>query len=203
MEKNTELAGSASSSAGIGSRYFDLKKSFKFAMRSLLTACSKEEFDKAFLRFTTAEKEWLHRLYLQVITSLHENIEAEFESICLETQVGATLDAVEEMVEEQELDPLFSNKSNVMDVVEDLSTANKNEIQQLTRIIKLGEEHNSRIRTQLQLLREGRQAMSGVSDAIEKGPIFIGIRKYNERLSKPKPKPKRSVLLTSTDIHRK
>ncbi|KAI9083841.1 hypothetical protein K1719_034099 [Acacia pycnantha] len=168
MEENTELAGNASASAGIGSRYFDLKKSFKFAMRSLLTACSKEEFDKAFLRFTTAEKEWLHRLYVQVITSLHENIEAEFESICLETQVGATLDAVEEMVEEQELDPLFSNKSNVMDVVEDLSAATKNEIQQLMHMIKLGEEHNSRLRTQLQLLREGRQVTSGASDATEK-----------------------------------
>ncbi|XP_054808494.1 uncharacterized protein LOC129310622 [Prosopis cineraria] len=168
MEKVSGPAGHASASAGIGSRYFDLKKSFKFALRSLLTACPKEEFDKAFLRFTTAEKEWLHRLYLQVITSLHENIEAEYESICHETQVGATLDAVEEMVEEQELDLLFSNKSNVMDVAEDLSNAKKDEIQQLMRMIQLGEEHNSRIRTQLQLLREGKQAMSGASDAIEK-----------------------------------
>ncbi|KAF7809525.1 putative embryo defective 3006 protein [Senna tora] len=168
MEKKLGLAGNAPKSTGIGSRYFDLKKSFKFAPYSLLTACSKEEFDKAFPRFTAAEKDWLHRLYLQVITSLHENIEAEFESICLETQVGATLDTVEEIVEEQELDLLFSNKSNAMDVAKNLSTAKKNEIQHLMHIIQLGEEHNRMIRTQLEVLREGKQVLSGASDAIEK-----------------------------------
>ncbi|KAJ0043520.1 hypothetical protein Pint_19514 [Pistacia integerrima] len=36
-----------------------------------------------------------------VITSLHENIEDEFQSLCLRIQVGNTLDAVEQLVEGQ------------------------------------------------------------------------------------------------------
>ncbi|XLR31617.1 hypothetical protein S83_059517, partial [Arachis hypogaea] len=34
----------------------------------------------------------------------------EFKSICLRTKVRATLDAVEEVIEERDLDPLFSNR---------------------------------------------------------------------------------------------
>ncbi|KAK7835084.1 hypothetical protein CFP56_023853 [Quercus suber] len=72
---------------GMGTRSWDMKKSFNLALRPLLTACSN-----------------------QVLTSLHESIEDEFESLCLETQVGAALDTVEQLVEEQSLDPLFSDK---------------------------------------------------------------------------------------------
>ncbi|KAJ4704816.1 hypothetical protein OWV82_021670 [Melia azedarach] len=126
----------------IGSRQSDLDKSFKLAIRSLLTTCSKEEFSNAFSSFTTSEQDCLHRLFIQVITSLHENIEEEFESLCLETQVGAALDAVEQLVEEQNLDPLFSEKTNVMDVACDLSTAKKNEISYLTSMLERVEEQN-------------------------------------------------------------
>ncbi|KAJ7953293.1 Embryo defective protein [Quillaja saponaria] len=168
MEKMVELGGSASPSVGIGSRYSDLKKSFKFALRSLLTASSKEEFDKVFPKFDNAQRECLYHLFIQVITSLHENIEGEFEAVCCETQVGATLDAVEQLVEEQDLDPLFSDKSNIMDVAHNLSSEKKNEIQYLTRMLQLAEEHNDRMHTRLELLREGRQDLSGASDTVEK-----------------------------------
>ncbi|XP_043817136.1 uncharacterized protein LOC110623994 isoform X4 [Manihot esculenta] len=94
----------------VGSRYSDFTKSFKLAIRSLLTSCSKEEFIKAFSNFSSAEQESLHRLFVQVITSLHKMIEDEFESLSLETLVGTTLDTVDQLVEEQSLDPLFSNK---------------------------------------------------------------------------------------------
>ncbi|KAJ0043390.1 hypothetical protein Pint_19464 [Pistacia integerrima] len=96
----------------VGSRQSDLNKSFKLAIRSLLTTCSKEEFSKAFNNFTASEQDSLHRLFIQfqVITSLHENIEDEFQSLCLETQVGNTLDTVEQLVEEKGLDPLSSDK---------------------------------------------------------------------------------------------
>lgn len=171
MEKGDEHDADASllPSTGIGSRFSNLNKSFKYSLRSLLTSCSKEEFYKAFSSFSNTEKELLHRLFLQVITSLHENIEDGFERVCLQTQAGATLDAVEEIVEEQDLDVLFSERSNIMDVAENLSLAKKNEIQRLMHMIQKGEEHNQMLRTQLQLLREGNQVLSGgASQAVEK-----------------------------------
>ncbi|GMN70768.1 hypothetical protein TIFTF001_055071, partial [Ficus carica] len=45
----------------------------------------------------------------QVASSLHGNIEEELESLCIETQVGTALDTVEQLVEEQALDPLHSD----------------------------------------------------------------------------------------------
>ncbi|KAH1206246.1 hypothetical protein GmHk_16G046759 [Glycine max] len=170
MEKTPKQGSNASlfPSTGIGSRFSNLNKSFKYSLRSLLTSCSKEEFYKAFSSFSNTEKELLHRLFLQVITSLHENLEDGFETVCLQTQAGATLDAVEEIVEEQDLDVLFSDRSNIMDVAENLSMAKKNEIQHLKHMVQLGEEHNQMLRTRLQLLREGNQVLSGASQAVEK-----------------------------------
>ncbi|KAH9675973.1 polyamine-modulated factor 1 [Citrus sinensis] len=141
--------------AVIGSRQSDLNKSFKLAIRSLLTTCSKE-----------------------VITSLHENIENEFESLCLETQVGAALDTVEQFVEEQNLDPLFSEKTNVMDVVCDLTTAKKNEICYLTCILERVEEQNRLLKARLELLKKGRQDFSGMTEVVEKLQLRSGIAYY-------------------------
>ncbi|CAJ2635827.1 unnamed protein product [Trifolium pratense] len=169
MEKNPVIGSSnATNSTAFGYRFSIFNKSFKFALRSLLTSCSKEEFFKAFSSFNNTEKDFLHRLFLQVITSLHEGIEEDFEAICLKTKVGETLDAVEEIVEEQDLDLLFSNRSNIADVAENLSTAKKNEIQHLMHMVQLGEEHNQRLRKQLELLKQGSQALSDASHAVEK-----------------------------------
>ncbi|KAL9424813.1 hypothetical protein AB3S75_031852 [Citrus x aurantiifolia] len=162
--------------AVIGSRQSDLNKSFKLAIRSLLTTCSKEEFGKAFDRFSSSEQNSLHRLFIQVITSLHENIENEFESLCLETQVGAALDTVEQFVEEQSLDPLFSEKTNVMDVVCDLTTAKKNEICYLTCMLERVEEQNRLLKARLELLKKGRQDFSGMTEVVEK--LRSGIAYY-------------------------
>ncbi|KAH9739572.1 polyamine-modulated factor 1 [Citrus sinensis] len=162
--------------AVIGSRQSDLNKSFKLAIRSLLTTCSKE-----------------------VITSLHENIENEFESLCLETQVGAALDTVEQFMEEQSLDPLFSEKyfilsaisgclifqlasltcrTNVMDVVCDLTTAKKNEICYLTCMLERVEEQNRLRKARLELLKKGRQDFSGMTEVVEKLQLRSGIAYY-------------------------
>ncbi|XP_020210232.1 uncharacterized protein LOC109795203 [Cajanus cajan] len=170
MEKRPEHGANTSllPSTGFGSRFSNLNKSFKYSLRSLLTSCSKEEFFKAFSSFSNNEKELLHRLFLQVITSLHQNIEDGFETVCLQTQAGATLDAVEEIVEEQDMDVLFSDRSNIMDVAENLSMEKKNEIQHLMNMIQMGEEHNQMLRTRLQQLREGNQVLSGASQAVEK-----------------------------------
>ncbi|EPS66685.1 hypothetical protein M569_08092, partial [Genlisea aurea] len=58
-----------------GSRQLNLIKSFKRSLRSLLTACSDEEFLKAFPGFTDSEKGRLRGLFNQIITTAHENIE--------------------------------------------------------------------------------------------------------------------------------
>ncbi|XP_031271952.1 uncharacterized protein LOC116130344 isoform X2 [Pistacia vera] len=148
----------------VGSRQSDLNKSFKLAIRSLLTTCSKQEFSKAFNNFTASEQDSLHRLFIQVITSLHENIEDEFQSLCLETQVGNTLDTVEQLVEEKSLDPLSSDKTNIMDVTCDLSTAKKNEIQYLMRMLERVEEQNHLTQARVEQLRKRTQDVSGMTD---------------------------------------
>ncbi|KAJ9185030.1 hypothetical protein P3X46_004707 [Hevea brasiliensis] len=159
----------------IGSRYSDFTKSFKLAIRSLLTSCSKEEFVIAFSNFSSAEQESLHRLFIQVITSLHKMIEDEFESLSLETQVGTTLYTVDQLVEEQYLDPLFLNKTNVMDVACNLSRAKKNEIQFLMGMLEKAEEQNSLIRARLEQLKKRRQNVTGTTD-VEK--LRNGILNY-------------------------
>ncbi|KAG2680061.1 hypothetical protein I3843_11G080600 [Carya illinoinensis] len=147
MEKNGEVEEGPSSTLPIGTRHSDLKKSFKLALRSLLTACSNQEFCNAFPRFTAAEQQPLHRLFIQV---------------------GATLDSVEQLVEEQSLDSLFLNKTNVMDVAGNLSIEKKNEIQLLTGMLDMAEKRNSLIRARVEHLRQGMQDVSGMADALEK-----------------------------------
>ncbi|KAH9739574.1 polyamine-modulated factor 1 [Citrus sinensis] len=141
--------------AVIGSRQSDLNKSFKLAIRSLLTTCSKEEFGKAFDRFSSSEQNSLHRLFIQV---------------------GAALDTVEQFMEEQSLDPLFSEKTNVMDVVCDLTTAKKNEICYLTCMLERVEEQNRLRKARLELLKKGRQDFSGMTEVVEK--LRSGIAYY-------------------------
>ncbi|CAL5197456.1 unnamed protein product [Lathyrus oleraceus] len=174
MEKSPVPDSNASSTTptAIGSRFSILNKSFKVALRSMLTSRPKEEFVKEFPTFTNAEKNYLHRLYLQAMDSFQEAFEEEFEAICHKIKLGAILDTVEEIVEEQELNPLFSKRSNIVDTAESLSLAKKNEIQHLQRMVQLGEENNQRLRNRLQLLKENSQLLSGVSHAIEKFKII-------------------------------
>ncbi|KAL5807611.1 hypothetical protein ACOSQ3_030501 [Xanthoceras sorbifolium] len=160
-------------------RHSDLNKSFKLAVRSLLTTSSKQEFQNAFPNFSTSELDSLHRLFIQVITSLHENIEDEFESLYLDTQVGAALDTVEQLVEEQGLDPLFSKKTNIMDVKCDLSTAKTNEIQYLMGMLERVEEQKRLMQARIELLKKGKQDVSGMMDVVEK--LRSGILDYGTR----------------------
>ncbi|XP_057468575.1 uncharacterized protein LOC130757759 isoform X2 [Actinidia eriantha] len=140
-----------------GSRQSNLKMSFKMGSRSLLTTCSKEEFSKAFATFTNAEQEALHRLFIQVITSLHEDIEA-----------GTILDTVEQIVEEQNLDPLHSDKTDVGDAWRNLSTVKKNEIQHLMGILQMAEEQKRVMRARVDQLKKEIQDVSGAADVSEK-----------------------------------
>lgn len=176
MEKSTSVGGGGGGGPQ-GLRQMNLEKSFRLALRSLLTTCSKEEFSKAFPRFGSAEQERLHRLFIQVITSLHGNIEDEFESLCLETQVGTALDTIEQLSEEQSLDPLFSEKTPAGDVEHDLLMAKKNEVQYLMGMLKKAEEQKHIISARLELLTKGsQQDLSATSDVIEK--LRSGILSY-------------------------
>ncbi|XP_073131143.1 uncharacterized protein [Henckelia pumila] len=149
-----------------GSRHSNLKRSFQRVLRSLLTACSEEEFRKAFPSFAAAEQERLHRLFVQVIASLHENVEEEFESILLETQVGNVLDNVEELVDEHNLDPLIYTKSNVAETVQSLSEGKKNEVQYLMGMLKKAEEQKCNISARLELLKKEKQDISGAANLV-------------------------------------
>ncbi|KAJ6928163.1 hypothetical protein NC651_011998 [Populus alba x Populus x berolinensis] len=168
MEKATSSAAPAKIGGGGSRRQSDLNRSFKLAIRSLLTSCSKQELAKAFSKFSNAEQESLHRLFIQVITSLHKMVEDEFESLCLETQVGTALETVEQLVEEQNLDPLFSEKSNIMDAAKSLSMEKKNEIHYLTGMLEKVEEQNRCIRDRVELLKQKMPDDSGISAVMEK-----------------------------------
>ncbi|OMO93680.1 hypothetical protein COLO4_16748 [Corchorus olitorius] len=162
----------------LGRKQSDLKKSFKLAVRSLLTTCTAQDFSNAFPNFTRAEQERLHQIFLQVITSLHGNVEDEFESLCQELQVGTVLDTVEQLVGEQSLDPLFSDKTNIMDTVHNLSTAKNAEIQHLRGRLEKAEEHNRLIQARVELLKNRMEEVSGMTDIVDK--LKGGLLSYGE-----------------------
>ncbi|XP_077237967.1 embryo defective 3006 [Tasmannia lanceolata] len=151
-----------------GLRQSNLKKSFKRGVRSLLTTCSKEEFCNMFSTFGSAEQEHLHRLFIQVITSLHENIEGKLGSICEETQVGTTLDTIEQLVEEHSLDILSAEKTNLGDVKEEVSEAKKDEIHYLTSMLEKVVEQNNLTRAHVESLKKRNQDFSPISDSVGK-----------------------------------
>ncbi|XP_009132710.1 uncharacterized protein LOC103857288 isoform X1 [Brassica rapa] len=161
-----------------GRRQSDLKQSFRKAVRYLLTACSREDFLEIFSKFDVAEQNRLYWLTTQVIVNLHQSLEGAFDAQCQAFQVGPILDKVEQMVEEQSLDPLCSDKSNVMDLANDLTTAKKSEIQRLTALIQRAEEHNRQMEARIRLLREQPQEASDTTNAIKK--LKTGITAYFE-----------------------
>ncbi|KAI8530838.1 hypothetical protein RHMOL_Rhmol11G0090000 [Rhododendron molle] len=141
-----------------GFRQTSLKRSFKLGLLPLLTTCSREEIAKAFGRFTDAEQDALHRLLIQVIPSLHQNIEDEFESQCLETQ---DISPISHRV------MIFNERTEVADAWRNLSIAKRNEIHYLTRLIKTAEEHKRVTRAHVEQLKKEMQD-SGAADVIEK-----------------------------------
>ncbi|KAF8412905.1 hypothetical protein HHK36_000877 [Tetracentron sinense] len=151
-----------------GLMQLNIKKSFKLGIRSLLTTCSKEDFSEAFPSFTRAEQEGLHQLYIQVITSLHGNIEEEFESLCLETQVGTVLDTIEQLVEERNINPLFADKTNIGDVQQELSRVKEDEVQHLMGMLESAAEQNRLVRARIESLKKERQDLSTTVDAVDK-----------------------------------
>ncbi|GKV10503.1 hypothetical protein SLEP1_g21852 [Rubroshorea leprosula] len=126
----------------------------------------------------------------KVVTSLHANIEDEFESLFLETQVGKILDMEEQLVEEQSLDPLFSDKleasigsrfvsrvfllysfskrASSMDVAWNFLTVKETEIQFLRAMLEKAEEKMLLVQARINQLKKGTAEVLGSTDVVEK-----------------------------------
>ncbi|KAF5189464.1 embryo defective [Thalictrum thalictroides] len=174
-----EQLGNSASPCSVGSKHLNLNKSFKMGIRSMLTTCSKQDFLKPFSSINKSKQDALYRLFIRVITSLHQNIEEHFESICLEAQVGATLDTVEKLVEEQTLDILFNDETNLANVKQEVSRAKKDEIAFLTNMLEVEVEKNNRMKAHIDSLKKGSVDSLGTADAVEK------LRSWNPNYGKP------------------
>ncbi|KAI3904394.1 hypothetical protein MKW98_014574 [Papaver atlanticum] len=149
-------------------RELKLKKAFKMIARTLLTACSREEFLEAFSAFRRAKQDVLYQLFIHVLAELHENIEEDFETICAETQVAATFDKVEQLEEEQKLDTLAQDRTNLLDVKQELSRAKKAEISYLTSALEKAVAQNLQMKTHIESLKIDREDYSATPDAVKK-----------------------------------
>ncbi|WOK92716.1 hypothetical protein Cni_G01407 [Canna indica] len=141
------------SDAPISSRHSNLRRSFELGIRPVLTAFSKEDVWRAFPTYTDGERERLYLMLVQVIKSLHESIEEEFKSICQETKVGTTLDMIEQLVEEHNLDVLAADKTDIVDIKEKISNVKKDEIQSLTSLLHEIEAQNNVMKACIESLK--------------------------------------------------
>ncbi|XP_049933076.1 uncharacterized protein LOC116249610 [Nymphaea colorata] len=149
-------------------RFLNLRKSFKLAIHPLLTACPREDFDSAFSVLDHGERQTLHKLLLQVIASLHESMQEEFESICHETQVHTSFELVEQLVEEQSLDILHDDKTDLVQVREQLMSIKLDEIHCLRTMLAKAGEKNCALRSRLESLKQGSADASIAVTLIEK-----------------------------------
>ncbi|XP_010449368.1 PREDICTED: uncharacterized protein LOC104731636 isoform X2 [Camelina sativa] len=157
-----------------GCRQTSVKNLFKSALRCLLTACSRQDFFDILSKFSGGEQERLYRLYTQVVVKLHKTLE-----------VGPILDTVEQLIEEQHLDPLFSDETDVMAIANDLTTVKKNEIQRLTALLQRAEEQNRQKEARISLLKDQTQDFSDATARIEK--LKAGFSGYFEGKDKLPP----------------
>uniref|UniRef100_A0A0D3GWM6 Uncharacterized protein n=3 Tax=Oryza TaxID=4527 RepID=A0A0D3GWM6_9ORYZ len=136
--------------AAAAGRYGNLERSFKLAARSVLTACSREDVKRAFPSFTDAERERLYQMFIYVIKSLHSNIE-----------VAAALEKIDQFVEEQKLDVLSSDKTNIEDTKQMISKAKKDEVEYLKSLIEEVEEKNNAMKARIELLKKDDDLAAG------------------------------------------
>ncbi|CAN6448919.1 unnamed protein product [Victoria cruziana] len=149
-------------------KFLNLRKSFKLAIHPLLTACSREGFDSVFSVLDESERQTLHKLLMKVIASLHESVQEEFESICHETKVHTAFELVEQLVEEQSLDTLHAEKTNLVQVREQLMKTKLDEIHCLRTMLAKAGERNCLLRSRLESLKEGRADASIAATLVEK-----------------------------------
>ncbi|KAJ3692428.1 hypothetical protein LUZ60_012778 [Juncus effusus] len=170
-------AESSAAPAILSARYQNLKSSFKMAVRSLLSACSREDVNRVFEGFTDKEKKNIYGMLVQLIKSLHANLEVDFNRFCEETEVGAILDKVDEMIEEQSLDELSSNSIDFGDMKEKIKQVKKDEITYLTSMLQKVEKSNNEMKSRIELLRNN-QDLPSIKGAVEK------LRRWNAEFEK-------------------
>ncbi|XP_006659862.3 uncharacterized protein LOC102704079 isoform X1 [Oryza brachyantha] len=167
--------------AAAAGRYGILDRSFKLAARSILTACSREDVNKAFSSFTDAERERLYQMFVYVIKSLDSNIEEDFDTSCHELQVATALDKIDQFVEEQKLDVLSSDKTNIEDIKQRISKAKKDEIRYLKSLLEEVEEKNNAMKAQIELLKKDDGLAAGKQVLEKLMQCNSELQSYNDR----------------------
>ncbi|RAL40394.1 hypothetical protein DM860_006464 [Cuscuta australis] len=149
-------------------RQTGMKRSFRFGIHASLTACSQEDFRKAFAKFTPTEQEHLHRFFTEVVSSMQKSIEDEFEDICRDVEVGKVLDTVELLVEEHHLDPLSSQKSDINEAWKHLLEIKKAEVNHLMGMVEKAEEQKRLLSSRIESLKNERTDVLGATDFLDK-----------------------------------
>ncbi|KAF3660076.1 putative auxin-induced protein 5NG4-like [Capsicum annuum] len=98
---------------------------------------------------------------------------------CTNSEERPTLNMVEQLVEEQNLDPLFPEKSNVEEVTHYLSEAKQNEISYLTTMLETAEEQKRAITSRLEVLKKERHDFSDAAAVDIVNKIWTVIKKYD------------------------
>lgn len=164
------------------SRVLSLRKSFSMALHSLLLACPKEDFLRIFSSFKHADQQMLYQIYLQMIASIHGNIQDEFESVCKETQVMTALGTIEQLIENQKLDVLHEEngaqeyRASVNDVKQELARRKLSEIHYLKNMLEKVQEQNQIDKKRIELLRNARDDVSHADSSLVK------LKDYNAAL---------------------
>ncbi|KAG8046583.1 hypothetical protein GUJ93_ZPchr0008g13010 [Zizania palustris] len=162
-------------------RYGNLHRSFKRAARFVLTACSREDVNKAFSSFTDVKRERLYQMFVSVIKYLHSNIEEEFDTLCQEIQVATALDRIDQFVEEQKLDVLSSDKTDIQDIKERISKGKKDEVEYLKSLVEEVEEKNRAMKARIELLKK-EEGLTSIKVVLEKlTQINSALQSYNDR----------------------
>ncbi|CAM0951727.1 unnamed protein product [Alopecurus aequalis] len=124
--------------AAAAGRYGNLDMSFKVAARSLLTAFSRRDVNKAFPSFTDIERERLYQVFIY----------EEFQTFCDEIEV-------DQFVEEQNLDVLSADKTSIEDIKERISEEKRDEIEHLKSLLEKTVERNKAMKARVEHLKEG------------------------------------------------
>ncbi|XP_040382928.1 uncharacterized protein LOC102704079 isoform X2 [Oryza brachyantha] len=157
--------------AAAAGRYGILDRSFKLAARSILTACSREDVNKAFSSFTDAERERLYQMFVY----------EDFDTSCHELQVATALDKIDQFVEEQKLDVLSSDKTNIEDIKQRISKAKKDEIRYLKSLLEEVEEKNNAMKAQIELLKKDDGLAAGKQVLEKLMQCNSELQSYNDR----------------------
>ncbi|TVU42934.1 hypothetical protein EJB05_09359 [Eragrostis curvula] len=148
-------------------RNYALHKSFKNAIKCLLTACSREDVKRAFPSFTDGERERLYRLLNNVFISMHANLEEGFDELCQEGQVATALDKIGDFVEEQSLDVLSSDNNSFEEVEQKMLRLKKDGIEYLAGSLKKVEESNNDMKARIELLKK-EEDLTAARDLVNK-----------------------------------